>query len=210
MTENSTDQPYLYLVGGSNGSGKTTTANLLIAKLGIRYLGADDIAKELNPDDVQIVEQQAGRLFVDRIREAIENKESIIVESTLSGVTLRNHIKVARLNGYLIKIVYIYLDNVDISIYRVQLRVEQGGHDVPEEALRRRFPKSRENFWRIYRLLADSWELYYNSINNESLLVEAVADGIICPSTQKESITVLDPVQYRIFLETVGETFNAT
>lgn len=210
MTLNNTNRPYLYLVGGSNGSGKTTTANILIDRLSLRYLGADDIAKELNPNDVQSAENQAGRLFVQRIREAIDRKESIIVESTLSGITLRKHLEKARLNGYEIKIVYIYLESVEISIRRVQLRVEQGGHDVPEDALRRRFPKSRENFWRIYRLLADSWELYYNSTYNESKRVVGVAGGIISATTTLEDIKVTDEVQWQIFLESVGETYNAT
>lgn len=203
------NQPQLILVGGSNGSGKTTTANVLIDTLGFRYLGADEIAKELNPDNVERAERQAGEIFIHQIKEAISNKESLIVESTLSGLTLPKHIKRAKLNGYVIKVVYIYLDSVDISIFRVKLRVEQGGHNVPEDAIRRRFPRSRKNFWNIYRLLSDSWELYYNSID-ESLNVEMIATGTMCPVTNSEDVTVLDLSQWKIFLGSIGEPYDDT
>lgn len=197
------NQPQLILVGGSNGSGKTTFAKGLIEKTGFRYIGADDFAYQLNKDDVQSVEIPAAKLFIQAITGSITNKESIVVESTLAGKTLCHHINNASENGYQIFIVYIYLESVEISLYRVRLRVSQGGHDVPEAFVRRRFPRSRENFWNLYRPLVNSWQLLYNSTDREHV-VEIVAEANLNQTTNTVDIEVTDDIQWQLFLESVG------
>ena len=74
-------QPTLILIGGANGSGKTTLAREYISVEGLPYLGADQIAYELNPEDVESVAIEADRLFIQKIAESLERKESVIVES---------------------------------------------------------------------------------------------------------------------------------
>ena len=85
------DRPHLVIVGGPNGSGKTTIARELERAHGLRYLGADAIAEELAPGDWERVRIQAGRLFLERARTGIEDGRSLLVESTLSGRTLVGH-----------------------------------------------------------------------------------------------------------------------
>lgn len=199
----SNDQPQLVLVGGSNGSGKTTFSKGLIEKTGFKYIGADEFAYQLNKDDVQSVEVPAAKLFIEAITKSIANKESIIVESTLAGRTLCRHIIKARENGYQVFIVYIYLESVEISLYRVRLRVSQGGHNVPEIHVRRRFPRSRENFWNLYRPLVNSWQLLYNSADKEHV-VEIVAEANLNEFTNTVDIAVTDDDQWTLFLESVG------
>jgi predicted ABC-type ATPase len=197
------DQPELILVSGSNGSGKTTLCKRLIEDYGYRYLGADAYASQLNPDDVEAVQIQAGRLFITELSNAIAAKESIIVESTISGKTLVRHICDARKQGYHVYILHIYLESVELSIYRVQLRVKQGGHNVPEDALRRRFPKSRENFWKRYRHLAHEWELYYNSPSQgEHNPIQNIALGKL--AGDHEDISVIDADEFDKFVRSVG------
>lgn len=203
MTISLNNQPQLILVGGSNGSGKTTFAKELIEKTRFKYLGADDFAYQLNADDIQSVQIPAAKLFIQAITESIANKESIIVESTLAGRTLCQHINNARAKGYQVLIVYIYLESVEISLYRVRLRVSQGGHDVPEEHVRRRFPRSRHNFWHLYRPLVNSWQLLYNSTDGEHV-VEAVAEANLNQATHTIDIAVTDDIQWRLFSESVG------
>lgn len=153
----------LIIIGGANGSGKTTLAREFVEIENIDYLGADDIARELNPNQPELAAIEAARLFSQRLGDYLKLGESLIVESTLSGLSLRKWIQKARDDGYSIKILFVYLDSAELCIQRVSIRVRKGGHHVPEEDVRRRYSRSNENFWNIYRKLADDWSLYYNS-----------------------------------------------
>ena len=86
------DRQTLIILGGANGSGKTTLAKEYISIEKFPYLGADQIAYDLNPSDVESVAIEAGRLFIKRIADSIEERRSFIVESTLSGLSLRKWI----------------------------------------------------------------------------------------------------------------------
>ena len=86
-----------------------------------------------------------------------------MVESTLAGRTLRHTIRKARSAGFMITIVYLYFANEGACVERVRERVQKGGHSVPEVDIRRRFWRSLQNFWILYRPLADHWLLVYNS-----------------------------------------------
>ena len=157
------DVPNLIIVGGPNGSGKSTFALDHSRSTGIRYLGADQIAFQISPEDPAAARVEASRRFLSSIRESIETHDSLIVESTLAGKSLRNLIGTAKSAGYRVTIVFVFLDSADSCVERVRQRVQLGGHDVPETDIRRRFPRAITNFWQTYRLLADFWLLVYNS-----------------------------------------------
>ena len=74
-----------------------------------------------------------------------------------------NLLKEMKLDGYEIQIIYLLLETPDVCVARVKERVKAGGHHVPEADIIRRYNRSRTNFWEKYRLLADSWHMYYNS-----------------------------------------------
>mgnify|MGYP007118330597 CR=1 FL=1 len=74
--------------------------------------------------------------------------------------------------GYRVKLIYLYLQDVKIAIERVRVRVRQGGHDVPEHVIRRRYESGWKNFHQIYKILVDAWVLYDNS-GEQPLLVDA-------------------------------------
>jgi predicted ABC-type ATPase len=204
MPPETSNSPKLIIVGGSNGSGKTTLARVMVETYGFRYLGADEFAFKMNPLDVESVQVPAAKMFIREIECAISNRESIIVESTLSGLTLIKHIKNAKKNGYQVMCAYIYLDSVEISILRVQLRVKQGGHNVPENDIRRRFPRSRLNFWNSYRPICHSWELYYNSPEEQNKDIDLVAYAKVSEDEQSEELMITDRNQYNLFLESNG------
>lgn len=62
--------------------------------------------------------------------------------------------------GYQIHFSYLWLPNVELALSRIKERVLQGGHNVPEADVRRRFERSTANFLRHYRSLAQSWILF--------------------------------------------------
>src|SRR5437016_12405695 len=137
----------LVIIGGANGSGKTTLAREYINVENLPYLGADQIAYELNPENVESVAIEAGRLFIQKIAEYLDKRESFIVESTLSGLSLRKWISKAINLGYFISTAFVYLDSPELCVERVASRVTRGGHHVSDEDIMRRYGRSNQNFW---------------------------------------------------------------
>jgi predicted ABC-type ATPase len=73
-------------------------------------------------------------------------------------------------NGYSVHLVFLRLDSLELAIERVAVRVAQGGHNVSEEVIQRRFAQGWRNFSELYRPLVDSWQLYDNSSEVPRLL----------------------------------------
>ena len=186
--------PQLLVLGGANGSGKTTVARKYAETAGFAYLGADDIAQALSRDDPASQRVAAGREFVRLLQDKLQARESVIVETTLSGLTFRRHVCTARRQGYEITIAQMHLGSDDLCVARVAQRVRQGGHHVPEADIRRRFQRTAVNFWQTYRQLADHWILLSNATTE--LVDFAIGSG--------EQTTIRDPVLFSNYLEVVG------
>jgi predicted ABC-type ATPase len=152
----------LYILGGPNGAGKTTVANAYLESHPIEYLGADKIAAELSPVNPALAIIDAGREFVLRLSNRLTDGRSCLVESTLSGKSLRRSIERARELNYRVEIQFVFIDSASLSRARVKERVTKGGHDVPDADILRRFERTFRNFWQIYKPLADYWVLTYN------------------------------------------------
>lgn len=156
------EQPEIIIIGGANGSGKTTFAKPYVNELNYEFLNADEIAKELEVTGHKNALIKAGRIFFKKLNECIENKNNFVVETTLSGSYINKVALRAKSKGYVVKIIYIFLDNAELCIERVKTRVIKGGHHVPEEDIVRRFYRSKENFWNNFTVLSDNWILLYN------------------------------------------------
>jgi len=151
------------ILGGPNGSGKTTFAREYLKVHDWPFLNADEIAAEMSPGNVADAAISAGREFLRRVDVTITNGNSFILESTLSGLTLRKTLQRCAAAGYDIKLYFIFLGTPQQNIDRIKIRVAKGGHHVPDPDVIRRYKRSLVNFWSIYRMLANSWTLVYNS-----------------------------------------------
>jgi predicted ABC-type ATPase len=153
--------PTLWLVGGANGVGKTTFALARIAAVsGVRqFVNLDLIAKGLAPLDPDLMKLRAARVALATARDLISGLESFSLESTLSGQSHFGLIRSARQVGMKVKLLYFFVSSPEECIRRVARRVGEGGHDVPEADIRRRWTRSlalapsyaaASDFWRIY------------------------------------------------------------
>lgn len=187
------ERPKLIIIGGANGSGKTTLAREFVALEDLTYLGADEIAREINSEKPESAAIEAARVFSQRFDDFIKNGETLIVESTLSGLSLRKKFEEAKHRNYEIEILFVYLDSPELCIKRVEARVAKGGHHVPESDIRRRFYRSNANFWKVYKDLADRWFLFLNVGNSFEQISNADAKGV----------TIIDEARYQQWLEMV-------
>jgi predicted ABC-type ATPase len=181
----------VYLVGGSNGSGKTTFAKEFIKSIEITFLNADEIAKEFDPNDKEGGKLEAGRVFFNRLDNLIKKDTPFVIESTLSGLYLKKIIEKLHLKKYKVVLLYIYLDTPELAIDRVKIRVKEGGHNVPDDDIRRRYHRSKRNFWNVYKNLVDEWQIFYNGEDNAI----QVACGV------KEEFIIVNEEMYSIFKE---------
>jgi predicted ABC-type ATPase len=151
--------PTLILIAGPNGAGKTTFASEILTTdlKGMRFINADEIARGLSPFDPASVAFKAGRLLIRETAELIESRTSFALESTISGRGHATTLSKARQAGYRIVIHFLWLPSPRESIARVRIRVKKGGHFVPSEDIRRRYPRLLHNLIHAYLPLADEW-----------------------------------------------------
>lgn len=160
-----TAKPRIIIIAGPNGAGKTTFAKEFLPQEADCpvFINADLIAAGLSPFRPEVEAVRAGRLMLREIKAKAASGKSFAFETTLSGRGYARQIPSWQSSGYWVEIFFLGLSSVDIAIGRVKARVAQGGHDVPEALIRRRFGAGLVNFRNVYLPLVDGWKLYDNS-----------------------------------------------
>ncbi|MBI9076601.1 MAG: zeta toxin family protein [Desulfatibacillum sp.] len=155
----------IIIIAGPNGAGKTTFAEEFLPKeAGCSFfVNADLIAAGLAPFVPESMAIKAGRLMLQEIHEYVRKGQNFAFETTLAGKGYARLIPAWRKSGYLAQIVFLRLSSPELALLRVRQRVRVGGHNVPEQTVRRRFKAGLTNFETIYKPLADKWALYDNS-----------------------------------------------
>ena len=158
-------QRKIAIIAGPNGAGKTTFAREFLPREAEcpDFINVDLIAAGLSPFDPDRAALRAGRLMLKEIRRRVRAGESFAFETTLSGRHYAKLIPLWRNAGYHVKLIFLSLPTADLAVARVSARVAQGGHNVPEDVIRRRFAAGLRNFQNIFCELVDSWVFYDNS-----------------------------------------------
>jgi predicted ABC-type ATPase len=166
--------PELYIIAGCNGAGKTTASYTVLPEIFNcrEFVNADEIAKGLSPFQPERVAIQAGRIMLHRIEQLIAEKESFAFETTLSTVSYRHTIKKAQDAGYNVTLIFFWLNDVNLALHRVKGRVAEGGHNIPEDIIRRRYRTGLKNLIHIFIKIANKWIVVDNSKQKFSLIAE--------------------------------------
>ncbi len=143
----SSPEKILVVVAGPNGAGKSTVVETFIDTTNLRVVNPDAIARALFPGAPEQVAYEAAAA-ADRVRhDLLSRGVSFCMETVFSdreGSKIA-FLREARANGYTVFLVVIGIESSELAIARVVERVEAGGHDVPDEKIIKRFPRTFQN-----------------------------------------------------------------
>jgi predicted ABC-type ATPase len=180
---NFTPMPHCYIIAGPNGAGKTTASMTILPETlhCKEFVNADSIAAGLSPLDPDSMAIKAGRLMLERIGQLSEDGSDFAFETTLSTRTYVQFIHTARQKGYMITLLFFWLSSPEFAKSRVAERVRNGGHNIPADAIERRFYRGIANLCRLYMPVCDDWAIL-NNMSNEPQIVAVggkQVDGLV-------------------------------
>jgi predicted ABC-type ATPase len=163
----------ILIIAGPNGAGKTTMAWTLIqnSQTVYEFINADEIARGLAPIHPESVALAASKLMILRLRELLASNKNFAFETTASGINYLKHLKEAQSKGYEVNLIFLWLPHPDQAVERVAERVKQGGHDIPEESIRRRYGTGLKNLLKHYLPLVNSALILNNSTNQSGRVI---------------------------------------
>jgi len=172
------EEKNLYIIAGCNGAGKTTASYTILPEIieCKEFVNADEIAKGLSPFQPERVSFEAGRIMINRINELLKDNQSFAFETTLSTRSYKNKIIKAKEQGYTVTLLFFWLNNIDLAKERVKIRVKEGGHNIPQDVIERRFLKGIYNLFDIYLPIVDGALIFDNSFGKHELIAQKIMD----------------------------------
>ena len=185
--------PRLYIISGCNGAGKTTASYSLLPEMldCSEFVNSDEFAKSLSPFHPEKASIQASRYMLLKIRYLLKKRSDFAVETTLATRTLLKTVRMAQAAGYSVTLLYFWLNSPELAIERVKARVEAGGHNIPEETVRRRYHVGIDYFFHYYSPISDRWIL----ADNSQAPFRVVAEG-----SKGDVVNIRDEETYRKIL----------
>ena len=179
------EEKNLYIIAGCNGAGKTTASYTILPEIieCKEFVNADEIAKGLSPFQPEKVSFESGRIMINRINELLKENQSFAFETTLSTRSYKNKIVKARKQGYTITLLFFWLNNIKLAKERVKIRVFEGGHNIPENVIERRYLKGIYNLFDIYLPIIDHALIFDNSFGKHELIAQKFTE---------EKLTIID------------------
>lgn len=179
----------MFIISGCNGAGKTTASYSLLPEMleCSEFVNSDEFAKGLSPFNPEKAAIKASRFVIMKIRHLISRQMDFAVETTLATRTLLKTVKMAQSNGYTVTLLYFWLNTPELAIQRVKARVEAGGHNIPEETIRRRYRVGIQYFFNDYSPVCERWIL----ADNSQIPFRVVAEG-----SKRDIVSIRDEETY--------------
>ncbi len=161
----STQSPSVIVLGGPNGAGKSTSAPFVLRDTARvhEFVNADIIAQGLSGYSPSTSAIKAGRLMLAKLRDLAASRVDLAFETTLATRGFAPWLTSLQASGYCFHLVFFWLPSPEVALARVKMRVQNGGHNIPDDVVRRRYYRGLTNFCRLYAPLADSWTVFDNS-----------------------------------------------
>ena len=177
MTERK--KPTCYVIAGPNGAGKTTFALKYLPEIAgcSNFVNADLIACGISPLNSLAAQYQAGMIFINEIKKNIDKRIDFAFETTLAGRSQINLFKTLSKQHWQLVLFFLWIPDADFSRDRVRQRVRDGGHDVPDSAIYRRYPKVMYNLINLYVPICGKISVYDNSSPEPVLVFEQDKNG---------------------------------
>jgi predicted ABC-type ATPase len=166
-------QPTFWLIAGPNGVGKTTFAMKRLEAISgsINFVNFDEISRGLSPLRPAAAEREAARIALSRVTHFIDSGSTFAMETTLAGKAQLRLIEQAHDGGLTANLLYFSTRDPAICLERIARRVAEGGHNVPEDVVRRRFERSLANL-PAYLVACDLWRVYEASGPSPAIVLE--------------------------------------
>ena len=164
----------LYIIAGCNGAGKTTASFTILPEIidCKEYVNADEIAKGISPFQPEKVAFEAGRIMLHRINELLNSSDNFAFETTLATKSYKNKIRFAKQKGFIITLVFFWLESTLLAKERVRTRVAEGGHNIEPSIIERRYMNGIKNLFNIYLPIVDGAFIFDNSFGNHELIAQ--------------------------------------
>jgi predicted ABC-type ATPase len=139
--------PTVYIIAGPNGAGKTTAAKTIFPEILniVEFVNADEIARGLSPFNPDGVAFEAGRIMLNRMNQLIKDQKDFAFETTLATKSYIRLVERFRLHNYSVVLIFLWLNSDEIAKLRVRKRVSEGGHNIPEDVIERRYARGLIN-----------------------------------------------------------------
>ena len=148
-------------------------------------MNSDEFAKHLSPFSPESAYITASRLMLKKVKYLFNRREDFCIETTLATRALLKMTRSAQNMGYYVTVLYFWLNSPDIAVQRVAARVKAGGHDIPEETIRRRYKMGLSYLFHNYMQTCDKWILADNSNPPFSVVAEGSSKGLIIRDMEK-------------------------
>ena len=168
----------LYIIAGCNGAGKTTASFTILPEIldCKEFVNADEIAKGLSPFQPEKVAVESGRIMISRINDLLKEGMSFAFETTLASKSYKNIIELAKSKGYSVTLLFFWLQTIELAKNRVATRVLEGGHNIPNNVIERRYVNGIKNLFSIYLPIIDDVMIFDNS-QTKSQLIASKSDN---------------------------------
>ncbi len=175
-------QKQLWLLSGGNGAGKTTFYKTQLQPHGIPFVNADILAKQLYPEQPEQHSYEAAKIAEEIRINLLKEGRTFCFETVFSHPSKIDFVAQAKTYGYEVVLVFIHLTTVNLNMARISQRVSEGGHNVPDEKVIKRIPRTLKNVRdviplcdHIYLMDNSSYKLPYQQILE-------IHNGVISPS----------------------------